>query len=98
MASTLTQWTLAAETKEWVGPITVTVDGDPVDAFEVAVTVGSGRPSVWTSPTVIDDASGVLVGVGTAVALAPFKTYTVWVRYTDTPEVPVSKCGEIKVY
>jgi hypothetical protein len=98
MASTLTQWSLAAETKEWVGPITVLVDDDPVTGFEIALTEPGARPTTWSSPTALDEGQGALVGVGTSFPLVPFKIYTLWVRYTDSPEVPVQKCGEIKVY
>lgn len=37
-----------------------------------------------------------LVGTGGAVALAA-GTYNVWVKVTDSPEVPVLHCGYLKV-
>lgn len=98
MAETLTEWTLAAETKEWVGPIDVLVDDVEVTGFQVALTGPGARPTVWVSPTEIGGDFGLLVGAGTDYPLVPFKSYTLWVRYTDTPEIPVQKCGLIKAY
>lgn len=95
MADLLT-WSLAAETKEFVGPITVTVDGVPVVAFDVAVTIGSARPTTWVSADVVGSDRGVLVGTGTAHLLAVGKKYTVWVRFTDAPEIPVQRAGFVK--
>lgn len=98
MASTLTQWLLAAETKEFVGPITVTADGSPVAAFDVAISQGTTRPTGWKAADNLDGERGILVGAGTDWPLRVGQIYTVWVRYTDNPEVPVEKCGTIKVY
>lgn len=93
----LTTWTLPAETKEWVGPITVTADGVPVTNFEVTVTAGAGRPTTWYATEVLEGERGVLVGAGTAFPLRPGQRYTVWTRYTDVPEVPVTRIGTIRV-
>lgn len=97
MADDLTTWTLVAETKEWVGPITVLADGAPVSSFEVTVTEGQARPTTWTAATSLDGGLGVLVGTGTSFPLVTGKRYAVWTRHTDSPEIPVTKVGIIKV-
>lgn len=94
----LTTWTLVAETCEWVGPIAVTADGDPVTDFEVTVTAPGVRPTAWTSPDAIGVDLGVLVGVGTVYALMPGVKYTVWIRYAADPETPVERVGYIKAF
>lgn len=91
-----TLWTLVAETKEFVGPISVTADGDPVTTFEVTVTAPGVRPVEWSDPTMIDGDLGVLVGAGTDFALTPGIKYTVWIRFTDTPEIPVRRVGFVR--
>lgn len=98
MADELTQWNVAAETKEWVGPITVTADGIAVTSFEVAVTAPGIRPATWAAADVLDGLRGVMVGTGTSHSLIAGGKYTVWVRYTDVPEIPVQRCGTVKVY
>ena len=95
--ATLTEWRLVAETKEWVGPIVVTADGTPVSTFMVSVTKGSARPSVWENAYTLESRLGVLVGVDTDWPLLVNNTYTVWVKFADTPEAPVERVGTIKV-
>jgi|tagenome__1003787_1003787.scaffolds.fasta_scaffold20942877_2 hypothetical protein len=90
-------WTLVAETKEFVGPINVTVDGTPTTNFEVAVTVGGGRPTTWVPADVIEGERGVLVGSATPFPLQQGQKYTIWTRFTDSPEIPVDRAGFIKV-
>lgn len=97
MADELTTWTLAAETKEWVGPITVLADGSPVLSFEVTVTAAADRPTSWQAATSLDGGLGVLVGTDTPFPLVAGQRYTVWTRYTDSPEIPVTKVGIIRV-
>jgi hypothetical protein len=98
MADELPTWTLAAETKEWVGPITVTADGTPVVNFEVSVTSGGNRPTVWEAPTALGGSGrGVVVGQGTQWPLRVGQRYTIWTRFNDTPEVPVTKVGTVRV-
>lgn len=94
----LTQWNVAAETKEWVGPITVTVDDVPTTAFDVSLTAPGTRPSLWVAADELDGAQGILIGDGTDFELLPSRKYTVWVRYTDVPEIPVQRCGEVRTY
>lgn len=79
-------WRLPRESTEWVGPLTVTVDGEPVTTFEVAYLPYLARPveDDWTTPTVLDGAAGVLVTPVTEAS-----RHAVWVRVTDHPEIPV---------
>lgn len=99
--STLTQWELVAETKEWVGPITVTVNGSAVTNFTVSVVEGTGRPSTFSAPDTDPDppgtAKGVIVGVGSSWPITVGKTYTIFAKYSDSPEIPVIRVGRIKV-
>lgn len=94
----LTQWSVAAESKEWIGPITVTADGVPTTAWEGTLTAPGARPETWVAPTELDAGYGLLIGNGTSFTLLPSRKYTLWVRFTDDPEVPVQRCGEIRTY
>jgi hypothetical protein len=97
--ATLTQWELVAETKEWVGPLTLTVNGTPVTNFTVAVCEGSARPTTFTATDADPDGGagvGVLVGVGSSWPLVVGKIYTIFGKYTDNPEIPVIRMGRIK--
>lgn len=96
----LTQWELVGETKEWVGPIAVTVNGTPATNFEVAFCEGSARPATWAAADADPDGGlvpGILVGAGTSHPLTVGRKYTIFVRFTDTPEIPVLRCGIVKV-
>ena len=71
MAEVLTTWSIPAESKEFIGPITVTADLVPVTNYEVAFTVtGEARPTTWTANDVVGGEHGILVGPGTPYALA----------------------------
>lgn len=97
MAEALTTWSLPAETKEFI-PITVTADGLPLATFEVAFTAGAARPTAWASADEVDGSKGILVGAGvTGRTLTVGQKYTVWVRFTDNPEVPVTRACYVKV-
>jgi hypothetical protein len=98
MADELTAWTVAAETKEWVGPISVTADGDATTEFEVTLTAPGARPADWSEPTVLETQRGILIGDGTDYPLTAGRKYTVWIRYTDDPEAPVYRIGTVKAY
>lgn len=93
----MNEWILPVETREWVGPVTVTVDGTNVTNFEITVTKDAARPLNWKTPLVIGSGRGVMVGDGTDFPLEFGHKYTVWTRYTSTPEVPVNRAGTIKV-
>jgi hypothetical protein len=84
-------WHIARESVEFVGPVTVTVNGVAHTVFQVAVTKAGTRPSVWSAPDTVGSDLGVLVGPGTSRALSP-GGYDLWAKVTDTtPEVPVMK-------
>lgn len=96
MAEALTTWSLPAETKEFI-PIVVTADGLNVPNFEVAFTSGAARPVTWVTADEVDGAKGALVGTGvTGRTMTVGQKYTVWVRFTDTPEVPVTRACYVK--
>lgn len=97
MADLLT-WSLVAETKEYVGPLSMTLDGAPVASFEVQLTRSDLRPSgsAWVSPVSVDGALRVLVGAGTSFPLVAGAKYIVWLRTTDSPEVPVYRAGFLR--
>jgi hypothetical protein len=96
MAEALTTWSLPAETKEFI-PITVTANGLNVPNFEVAFTQGAARPVTWVAADEVDGSKGILVGAGvTGRALVVGQKYTAWVRFTDTPEVPVTRACYVK--
>jgi len=98
MADELTQWSVAAETKEWVGPITVTADGVPTSAFEVTLTEPGARPADWVTATLLDGGRGILIGEGTDFTLVAGRKYTVWIKFTDDPEIPVQRVGNVRTY
>jgi hypothetical protein len=98
MADELTQWRVAAETKEWIGPITVLADGVPTIDFQVTLTGPGERPAVWAAPTVLDGGRGMMIGTGTDFTLVPGRKYTAWIRLADDPEDVVSSVGIIRVY
>lgn len=98
--ATLTMWTLVGETKEWVGPIAVAVNGTPVSNFEVAFCEGTTRPTAWAAADANPDNAaekGILVGAGTTYTLTVGRKYTIFVRFTDNPEIPVMRAGLVKV-
>jgi hypothetical protein len=98
MADELTAWSVAAETKEWVGPITVTADGDETTEFEVTLTAPGARPLEWVTPTTVQGNQGILVGTDTDFPLTPGRKYTAWIRFVDNPEEPVLRIGTVKAY
>lgn len=78
----------------WV-PVVSPTDptGDPVSlAF-----VSSGKPGSgdWKNADWDDRAARILLGPG-AVALTP-GTYSVWIRITDDPAVPVINAGQLVI-
>lgn len=95
----LTTWTLVAETKEFVGPLTVVVDGASWGgAFDVQVRQKGSRPidTDWEAALLLGSDYGVLVGEGTSFPLTAGFRYLVYVRITASPEVPVLEAGAIR--
>ena len=57
------------------------------------------NPGQWASTTPLPGGAYTarcLVGPGGAITLTP-ATYTVWVKITDSPEIPVINCGQLIV-
>lgn len=79
--------TLPRETVEFVGPVTVTADGEPVTTFEVAMLAARSRPAEadWPEPDPVDGTPGVLVG-GWHRPRARARLVKLWVRYEVLPE------------
>jgi hypothetical protein len=94
----LETWSLVAETKEWVGPLSMTLDGVPVATFEVQLSLSDARPSssAWATPTLVGAGLRILVGAGTAFPLTAGTKYTVWLRTADSPEIPVYRAGYVR--
>lgn len=72
--------------------VTVTVDGATVTSnVEFCVINRTARPTTWAAATTLEGRIGIMVedyepGI-----------YAVWARITDSPEIPVLKCGEFTV-
>lgn len=88
----ITTWTFARHSREWVGPLVVTADGDPVTTWNYLIVPFGQRPptpeDIDGTPTVLDDAQGILVGPDTDNELSPGR-YLIWVRYVSGQEAPV---------
>lgn len=84
------------ETLEFI-PVELYFDGEPVNDFSnMSVTVRHNyeRPDTdWESLIQIDEEWGFMLN---GDALGP-GTFTVWIKVTDSPEVPVVKIGNLKV-
>ena len=78
------------ETVEFIA-IAVEVDGNPVVDFQYAVTLDGVRPATWSTPTTLGIRKGFLLSA------SPVGLYTVWVRYTSNPEIPVLEAGQFRV-
>ena len=89
--------------------VRASVQGEPynptADAVEFAFTAESGRPTTWypggwdgTEPRPPGNAyiAHCLVGPGGTVEL-PAGTYTMWIRITDNPEIPVIPFGLLTI-
>jgi hypothetical protein len=87
-------------------PIQVTFEGAPydptADVVAFAFVNGNAYPATWYTGSWQTTVQGnylaqCLIGpVGGVVALAP-ATYTVWVKITDDPEVPVLSTGSLQI-
>ena len=77
------------ESTEWVGPITITVDDEPVTSgVQFAVIPERDRPADddWTDPYL--EPGGTALGVWQA-PVADYQVLRVWAKITDSPEIPV---------
>lgn len=86
-------------------PVTVTAAGvayNPTsDVVAFAFPTPGAAPSAWTAGSWDTSISGgpvaqILVGPGGTVTLAKGR-YTVWVKVTDNPEIPVEEVGLLNV-
>lgn len=82
----MTTWTLPRETVEWVGPVTITHEGEPVGTFELALLPRALRPteSDWAAPTDLEGQAGYLINT----PLDP-GVHRLWARVPGVPETPV---------
>jgi hypothetical protein len=81
-------------------PVTATSGGSPVDlsgtTVEWAFTDPGAQPSAWHAGDWLAGKARILVGPA-VIALA-VGYHDVWLRVTDSPEIPVRRVGQIKVY
>lgn len=88
----MTTWRLSSLSREWVGPIAVAANDDPVTGWTYLVLPWGEKPATPESiagvPTALDGGLGVMVGPDTDNELEPGE-YNIWVRYIDAPEAPV---------
>ena len=93
---------IASTSREYVKiPVTVTGTADPqLLPAEVAITPGAVEPddADYTTAEWVGGLVRFLIGPGTPHVLQPRQTYTVWVRITSSPEIPVMHAGEIATY
>lgn len=69
----------------------VKVDGAATTNYQVAVTQGDARPSVWVAPAVAGPDHGYMTG-----SLTP-GLWRLWVKVTDSPEIPVGVYADLVV-
>jgi hypothetical protein len=97
-----TTWHVNRLSVEWVGPVTVAVNGTPVTGWTYALLPLGQAPAtatdIATAPTTLDGGLGVLVGPGTDHDLEPGE-HVLWVRYVDDPEsVVLPDAGRITIH
>ena len=84
------------ETKEFIPVVDLLVDGDPyTEDFEVAVVHLFERPESddWDAAITLGSEKGFMLD-GPALGIG---TYDVYVRVTDSPEVPVFMVGRVRL-
>lgn len=76
-------WKLPREGKEWIGPLTVTMNGVPATDYKVQLVRDGERPvpEDWADPILDSGNYGIVVGPN----LIPGK-YSIWVRRTTALE------------
>lgn len=88
----MTTWRLDRLSRKWVGPFSVTANGEPVVNWTYLVTERGERPpdeaAINKVPTARTEGLGVLVGPDSPNELVA-SVYRVWVRYVDDLEAPV---------
>lgn len=73
-------------------PVVVTRDGVTITTgVQIATSAINARPVNWVNATTLGDKIGFMVS-GLSVGI-----YEVWVKITDSPEIPVKQAGKIQV-
>lgn len=88
---------LPTSTVEYVH-VTITADADPTgDTVEMAFTAGIPAPADWHQAEWVPDTTyDARILLGDTITLTA-GTYTVWVRVTDNPEIPVLRAGYLRL-
>lgn len=86
-----TIWRLPKETKEWIGPITVTADGAVITGWQIALIADGLRPSEadWHAADQVGIEYGVMIGEGSNYPSLSIGSYLLWVRFDNGTEKPV---------
>lgn len=87
----------ALSTEYLTVPFTADVSAASIDGAEIALIADDDPPieADWHDATIVGETARVLVGPD-EIALT-VGTWRVWVRITDTPEIPVEMAGIITV-
>jgi len=75
-------------------PILITLDGVLITDYtivETSVALPNARPYTWIPAVSLGS------NVGLMIQNLSVGTYNVWVRITDSPEIPVINCGSFAV-
>lgn len=89
-------WKIPRESKEWIGPIIVTVDDEPTENFEAVILPRGTRPTDFFAVEALSGGVGLLIGPGTPHVLLPGDNI-LWVKVTSLPEAPVMQVATIVV-
>lgn len=97
---------IASSSTEYVNvPILATIAGTPynptADAVQMAFVTGPSQPTVFFAGDWVTTVQGTfiaqcLIGPAGPNVLAP-GLYTVWIKITDSPEVPVKPAGTLQI-
>lgn len=97
--------TISSQSREylryWVKAKVNGLDYDPMaDDVEFACPAAGGTPTVWIDG-IWEEVEGSffalgLIGPGTGLVLSPGE-YDVYIRITDSPEIPVKKVDRLKI-
>lgn len=85
----MTVWRIPRESKEWIGPLVININGVPTTDYELSLVAVGDRPITWVAPTLIGANRGLMVGPTTSFPVTP-GPYRIWARVLGvTPEAPV---------
>jgi hypothetical protein len=79
--------------------VAITATANPTgDTVQMAVALNYTNPTTWVSATWVTVAgvyyATVLIGPGSAIGTLPKGIYSVWVKITDNPEIPVLQAAD----